>query len=172
MIRWTLRILGILVTIAIVVTAIGTRLPRDHVASGSATIGASREDVWHAITDVASGAGWRELKGVEIVSVGPPLRWMEVGKFGPTTFEQVEAQEPSRFVTGMVDTNQGFGGTWTYTLVPVPGGTRVTITEKGFVDNPFFRFLSRFVFGHYGTLEDYLRALGKKFGQDVTPTRL
>jgi uncharacterized protein YndB with AHSA1/START domain len=171
-IKGILRVLGVLVTIAIVITAIGTQLPRDHVASTSATISASREDVWQAITNVASAATWRDLQSVEIVSVGPPLRWMEVNKFGPTTFEQVEATAPVRFVARVADTDQGFGGTWTYTLVPVLSGTRVTISEKGFVSNPLFRFLGRFVFGYYGTQEDYLRALGKKYGQDITPTRL
>ena len=41
-------------------------------------------------------------------------------------------------------------------------GTRVSITERGEVYNPIFRFLSRFVFGHTGTMETYLRDLARK----------
>lgn len=40
---------------------------------------------------------------------------------------------------------------------------------EGWVANPLFRFLSRFVFGHYRTLESYARALGRRFNQEVTP---
>src|SRR5207253_11394629 len=101
-----------------------------------------------------------------------PLCWREVSKFGPITYEQVEAVPAQRFVSRIADTDQGFGGTWSFALTPDTGGTRVTITEDGFVSNPLFRFMSRFVFGYYGTQEAYLRALGKKYGQDVAVSRL
>jgi hypothetical protein len=47
----------------------------------------------------------------------------------------------------------------------------VTLTERGWIANPLFRFLSRFVFGYYRTQEGYLRALGKRLGETVTPAR-
>ncbi len=34
----------------------------------------------------------------------------------------------------------------------------VTITERGSVYNPIFRFMSRFIFGHTATVEAYLDA--------------
>ena len=48
-------------------------------------------------------------------------------------------------------------------------GSTLTITEDGEVRNLFFRFMSRFIFGHTGTLEAFLKSLGKKVGEDVTP---
>ena len=42
-----------------------------------------------------------------------------------------------------------------------------TITENGEIYNPFFRFMARFVFGYTATMETYLKALGKKFGEDA-----
>ena len=36
---------------------------------------------------------------------------------------------------------------------------RVTITEDGEVYNPIFRFMSRFVFGHAATLDEFVRDL-------------
>ena len=51
-----------------------------------------------------------------------------------------------------------------------PDASRVTITERGWVSNPIFRFVSRFVMGHTSTLDAYLRALGKHFGSEPTPT--
>jgi hypothetical protein len=53
----------------------------------------------------------------------------------------------------------------------VRDGTRVTITERGFVTNPIYRVMSRFVFGYHGAQEDFLRALGRWFGQDVALAR-
>ena len=50
------------------------------------------------------------------------------------------------------------------------GGSVVTITERGSVYNPVFRFVSRFILGHTATMETYLRSLGHRFGGDVTPT--
>ena len=55
--------------------------------------------------------------------------------------------------------------TWTFELAADADGTRVTLTERGEVDNPIFRFLSRFVFGQTGTIDSCLRALEAKFAQ-------
>jgi len=49
------------------------------------------------------------------------------------------------------------------------GGTKISVTEAGWIGNPIFRFLSRFVCGYYGTLDGYLKALGKRFGEAVQP---
>jgi hypothetical protein len=46
-----------------------------------------------------------------------------------------------------------------------PGTTRVTIMEDGKVYNPFFRFLSRYVFGYAQSMRAYLRDLGTDLGQ-------
>ena len=45
----------------------------------------------------------------------------------------------------------------------------MTITESGVIHNPLFRFLARFLFGYTGTADAYLRALGAKHGESVTP---
>jgi hypothetical protein len=172
MMKWALIIIGVLAGIVVLITIIGALLPRDHVASTSASIPAVPEDVWDAITDVAAAPEWRDLKSVEVLSTpGKPLRWREVSRFGPITLEQEEAIPHQRFVGRIADTDQGFGGTWTYEIEPLANGSRVTITERGFVTNPLFRFMSRFVFGYYGTQESYLRALGKKFGEEVVVVR-
>ncbi len=54
-------------------------------------------------------------------------------------------------------------------LSPADNGTRMRITENGEVPNVLFRFMSGFVFGHTGTMDTYLKALGRKFGEEVTP---
>jgi hypothetical protein len=63
-----------------------------------------------------------------------------------------------------------FGGTWTYELASDGTGTRISVTEAGWISNPIFRFMSRFLFGYYGSLDKYLKALGSRFGETVQPT--
>ena len=43
---------------------------------------------------------------------------------------------------------------------PEAGGTRLTITEDGFVKNPVFRLLSKTVFSPTASLERFLADLG------------
>jgi hypothetical protein len=68
---------------------------------------------------------------------------------------------------------QGFGGSWTWELVPTPaGGTRLTITERGEIYNPLFRLVGRFLYPPYATLEQYARDLSAALGDDALPERL
>ena len=170
--RWILIVLAVLAAILVVIVVVGALLPREHVASTSAQIAGAPSDVFHALTDVERFPTWRAVSNVELLdAVGGHRRWREVSRFGPLTFEEVESRPPQRLVSRIVDTDQGFGGTWTWDIDPFEGGSRVTITERGYVSNPVFRFMSRFVFGQHATQEEYLRALGRKFGRDVTAVR-
>jgi hypothetical protein len=58
-----------------------------------------------------------------------------------------------------------FGGTWTFEVEPVEDGATLRITENGYVTNPVFRFVSRFVLGYTTEIEKYLRSLAKKLGE-------
>ena len=72
-------------------------------------------------------------------------------------------------MTRIADPNLPFGGTWTYELTPqADGSTMLRITENGEIRNIFFRFVSRFLMGYTKTMEDYLNALGQKFGEKTT----
>lgn len=97
------------------------------------------------------------------------LRFREEGSHGTMTLEVMERVPDRLLVTRVADPQLPFGGTWTYELRPAPGGTEIEITERGFVKPPLFRALARYVFGHHRTLEQYLRALGRRFGEDVQP---
>ena len=169
-----LIVVGALVGLVLVITVIGAMLPRDHVATMSTTVAAPPDTVWAALTDVAAYPSWRnDLKSVEVVSKSP-LSWREISAQGPMTLA-VEAFEPPRLMVARItDQGQPFGGAWEYVVTPDSAGaakTRVTITERGWVSNPIFRFVSRFVMGHYSTLDTYLRALSRKFGAEVAPSR-
>jgi hypothetical protein len=69
-------------------------------------------------------------------------------------------------VTRIADPKLPFGGTWTFEIAPDSDGATLRITERGYVTNPFFRFMSRFVFSQTSTMETYLKSLAKKFGEE------
>ena len=75
-------------------------------------------------------------------------------------FERMDA--PRVLVTRITDAGLPFGGTWTSEIAPVPGGSRLRITEDGEIYNPLFRFMARFIFGYDGTIKLYLSALETK----------
>jgi hypothetical protein len=109
--------------------AVGLLLPRGHVETRSRVLAAPPDAVFAAIARVE-----------------PP-------------YEIVEAAPPRRLVTRVADPDLPYGGTWTFELAPEGSGTRLTITERGEVDNPIFRVLARFVFGHAATMDAYLDEL-------------
>jgi uncharacterized protein YndB with AHSA1/START domain len=154
-----------------VLTLVGSRLPRDHVASRRALIRRPPAEVFAAIQDFGRAAEWRgDVKRVSVLGeVGGRLRFREEGAHGAMTLEVMELVPGERLVTRIADPELPFGGTWTYELKPAAAGTEIEITERGFVKPALFRALARYVFGHHRTLEQYLRALGKRFGEDVAP---
>ena len=62
-----------------------------------------------------------------------------------------------------------FGGTWTIAIAPAADGSTITVREDGWVANPIFRFVSRFVLGHHATMDGILKQVAKELGE---PTNL
>ena len=172
--RWLLWIIGLITLLIVIVFAVGSLLPKTHVASVRARYNQPPQPLFDAILDVERAPDWRTgLDSVRLLTRDErPLRWQESSKFGTMTFVLDDVQPPTRLVSRIADTTQGFGGKWTYEIAPDAQGSVVTITENGEVYSPLFRFMSKFVFGHYRTLEQYARDLGKKFGEDVEPERV
>ena len=73
-------------------------------------------------------------------------------------------QPPRKQVLKIVDDGQPFGGTWTWQLEPNGSGTRLAITEAGFVKNPMFRFMGAMFWSPTDTIRDYLKALAAHLG--------
>jgi hypothetical protein len=142
--KWLLIIAGAVVVLIVVVVLIGALLPRDHVATRSARIPAPPDALWHTIADPGAFPEWRDEHAMAIDASEPPRR----------------------LVRGIADVTLPFGGTWEYLVEPDgDAASRVTITERGSVYNPVFRFVSRFVMGHTATLDAYLKALDSKFAR-------
>jgi uncharacterized protein YndB with AHSA1/START domain len=157
-------IAGLIALTAIVAIGVGSRLPIHHEVSRSLILHAQPADVYRVITDIAQAPQWRpNLRRVEMLrDVNGRRRYREHAKDGAVTYEIVAAEPPRTLITQIVDQNLGYSGSWTYSIAPHETGTLLTITEKGEVTNVFFRFMSRYVFGHATTIETYLKALGQR----------
>jgi hypothetical protein len=101
---------------------------------------------------------------------GRPAVSTETSKHGETILYELQQSRPPLAIERRIATeNLPYGGTWSFALEPVNGGTRVRITEDGEVYNPVFRFVSKFVLGQTATQDAYLKAMGKATGEDVQP---
>ena len=168
--KWLMIVVGILAASILIVLAIGAMLPKQHTVTRKAHYRQPPAAIWQAITDFSKFAEWR--KGVERVEPLPTGNghggWVEYVKgAGRIPLAITESVPPQRLVTRIADPNLPFGGTWTYEIAPIDGGSLLRITENGEVRNPIFRFVSQFIFGQHATMDQYLKDLGAKFGEPV-----
>jgi len=142
----------------------GTALPEAHSATMSTTVPAPPAEVFALISDPMRAAEWRsDVTSVSSLGVVDGLpRYLEQG-WDPLTIEIRASEAPTRLVSAVVD-HPDFGGTWTWQLEPVEGGTEVTVTEDGEIYNPIFRVFMVHVFGETATMEGHLHALERHFG--------
>lgn len=167
--KWVLIVVGVIAGLIALMAIIGSLMPKGHTASRSAVINKPPEVLWQTMLDCEAFPQWRaDVKAVEVLPDRDGHKiWREDGKNGKMTLEAIDASPPSRLVMKIADPDLPFGGTWTYELQANSGGTLVTITEDGEVYNPIFRFMGRVFFSQSATIETYLKALGKKYGEDV-----
>jgi uncharacterized protein YndB with AHSA1/START domain len=141
---------------------IGLALPRAHVAARRAVLAAPPEAVWAALTDLDAQPRWR--RGLAAIERLGERRFRERSRQGAITFEVTEERPRELRITQIADDKLPFGGRWIYELAPEGAGTRLTITEDGFIKNPVFRLLGRTVFKAASTLEAFLHDLGAHLG--------
>lgn len=171
--KWLVIIGGAVAGLAALVIIVGAFLPRDHVATVAARILAPPDEVWRTITTPEEFPRWRpDVARVDMLAPGPNgPSWREHSRHGAITMVVDVAEPPHHLIARIADDHLPFGGYWDYRVEPDgAGASRVTVSEHGWVSNPLFRFVSRYVMGHTGSLEQYLRALGKKYGAETTPT--
>ncbi|MGD0403306.1 MAG: SRPBCC domain-containing protein [Candidatus Acidiferrales bacterium] len=165
-------LLCVLVALVGVVAIIGSLLPKEHTATRVALFHQPPEAIWSAITDSPKFPEWRKsVRGVETLpAVNGKPSWREFDKYDHSIpYEVVESTPPQRLVTRIADPDLPFGGTWTYEITPqANGSSTLRITENGEIRNVFFRFAARFFIGYTKTMDDYLNALGGKFGEKTT----
>jgi hypothetical protein len=165
-------VVALLVLIVLVVVTVGAFLPQQHISTCAARFEQSPDAIWEAITDYGKFPAWRKdvVRVEALPDVNGKPAWREFARQGGSIPYQVMVMVPPRaLVTRIADPKLPFGGTWTYEISsPADGGSLLRITEDGEIYNPIFRFVSRFVLGYTRTQEEYLQALGAKFGHSVT----
>jgi uncharacterized protein YndB with AHSA1/START domain len=167
---WLLMPVALLTSLIFIITAVGLSIPRQHVASRTLRTHQSPEIVWRAITDYEGQPAWRkEMKGVERLPDKDGREvWREIYENdSPITLETAEAEAPRRLVRTIADEGGPFSGRWEYDIKADGDGSRLTITERGEVPNPFFRFASRFLIGHTYFMEKFQKDLAAKFGEEA-----
>ena len=163
-----------LVALLGIVFLIGLALPRNHRATSSITLAKPPAEVWAVVRDLGALQGtWKDLRSARrLPEEGGREVWEQNAGGFPLRLVVEESRPPARLVTRIdAPPDAAFGGTWTYQLDAEPSGTRVTVTEDGFVRNPLFRVMMA-IGGVHRTADGYLRALGAKLGQEVEPVHL
>jgi len=165
-------LVALLALIVLVVVTIGAFLPQQHISTCAARFQQPPTAIWQAITEYEKFPAWRKdvLRVETLPEVDGKPVWRELDRHGGSIPFRVMVMVPPRvLVTRIADPKLPFGGTWTYEISSqADGGSLLRITEDGEIYNPIFRFAARFVIGYSRTQEQYLQALGTKFGQSVT----
>lgn len=170
LLKLVIGLLAAPLVLALLVVAAGLFLPREHRVVRVLHLKAAPERVWELVSDHAKDPAWREDVAATVRLAdrdGQPV-WEDQYRNGQhIAYRTLEQRPPSRLVRRIVD-QERFGGTWTYEVAPEGAGTRLRITEDGWVGVPF-RVLAKVAIGHATTLEAYERALARHLGEDAAP---
>jgi len=169
--KWLLRIGLGLAGLVGVVLGVGSLRPRNHTVTRNVEFSKPPEQVWALILDRLNQPSWRlDVTKVEsAVSPNGKPRWKETMSDGMVVTMEERSLEPvSKLVVDIADPDLPFGGTWTYRLSATAKGSRLQITENGFVKPAMHRFVMIFM-DPAATMNQYLTYLGQKLGETVTP---
>jgi hypothetical protein len=158
---------GVLLLIALLVVVTGYLLPTRHVVSRSASFATTPERLYALI---AGPQNWRPgvAQSVFVDGADHRLILQETDRQGQTiSYEQTDVI-PTRSLKRRIATEGlPYRGSWIYELTPNGALTTLTITEDGEVDNPFFRFVARFIIGYTKSIDTYLGDLAGAVGRSA-----
>jgi uncharacterized protein YndB with AHSA1/START domain len=170
--RWILWSITLFMLLLGAIVIAGGLVAREHQIARTVELPAPPEAVFAAIANLEAMPAWRpEVVRVERApgETGAPPAYREYSVRGVVTWAVLENRPPARLAVRIAGAGPGFEGTWTFDVAPAPGGTRLTVTERGEIDNPVFRFLSRFVVGYGQGLDAYLDALARHLDRPAAP---
>ncbi len=163
--KWILIVLAVAAALVAIIFVIGSMKPRDHVASISFTVGQPDSVVWATVSDFEKVPEWNHDLVQSVRRIGDvdgrPAYREKYGGFEVTNVVR-ELVPNRRFVRDILPEGS-FSGSWTVELAPSGSSTKVTITERGRVDNPFFRGMMAFS-DPRATMLKYESALKRKLG--------
>lgn len=175
MLKWILALLAVLTLLVAAPFVAGQFVPTGHVAASSVNLSHPVDTVWTIVHDLGGyPSWWTDVKSSRREpDAGDREVWVQTDAHDQAiALEVVESVSQRLLITQTADDKLPFSGRWTYTVELVEGRTRVTIVEEGEIFNPIFRFLARYFIGHHGTIDRCLEALGRHFGEEITPTHV
>ncbi|MES2521555.1 MAG: SRPBCC family protein [Gemmatimonadota bacterium] len=158
---WILFVMGTIAAVVIALIVGGLTTPRAHVASRIVRLRAAPETVWALVRDVGSYASWRpDVQSIVVDGA----EWEESSPRRSMRFGITQDQPPVRFGMRMLDDDLPYTGEWLWEIEADGDGSRVTLTERGEVGNPVFRFIGTQMIGHTRSIDAVLRALAIRVG--------
>lgn len=139
---------------------VGAALPAGHVVTESRTVPAPLDAVWARIVDFDHQEGWRSTVS-DVRAVGGTIE--EIDAWGDVLALAVEERVEGERLVLRVLGDGAFGGTWTFTLAPEDGGTKVQITEIGEIRPPLLRVVAKLAFDLHETARTWLADLERSF---------
>jgi uncharacterized protein YndB with AHSA1/START domain len=162
-------VIAALIVAALVCYIAGSQMPREHRSVVIATFKASRATVWTAITDYAAmPSWWPAVKSVRVEKLpdGTELTWNKDSHGQEIPFRTGESRVNEKLVRVIAVEKAEkipFGGTWTFELADAPGGgTRLMLTEDGFINPAIFRAVAKWFIGLDATQKDFVANLEKR----------
>jgi Polyketide cyclase / dehydrase and lipid transport len=156
--KWILITIALLIAISLLIYLIGYLMPVKHTATISHHFSNPPSEIWKTVTSFGEYTTWR--KDVKKVEAMDNQNWNELSSHGDNVHYSMEKiEEEKRLVTRIMSKDLPYGGFWTFELKADGNGTQLQITESGEVYNPLFRFMSKYIFGHDGTLKNYIKNL-------------
>ncbi|MBL0935385.1 MAG: SRPBCC family protein [Rhizobiaceae bacterium] len=150
--------MGILITVAICIVALGSLLPETRTGGADQVVAAPVAAVVAIITDVERQAEWRsEVRSIELDGAS----WIETTTYG----ERIRFTWTDRSANRLAlrfQSDRGYTGEWTAELTPAPEGTRIVVQELARISNPVGRLMARILFDPAAFSKRYLESLAKR----------
>lgn len=147
----------------------GSTLPEKHVAAGVVEIAAPVSDVFELQADPTRGKEFRDdlQEVLNHKSLGGGrASWTEVWKDGNSfDFEITEYRSERLLMITIQDRKGVFHGSWRFQFEGIEDGTRVTLTEEGFIPHAFYRGMFQIIASKDATLNAHLKKLKAHFEQ-------
>lgn len=155
----------------------GRNLPREIESRSSVTLVAQPDTVFQTIRKIGNHpTWWSDIRTVRQVPGRRRETWEQNvgGGVGLVTVEIIQLVDGQQLTTRVTSSEEGagdslsWGGTWNYRVASTASGTRVTITEKLWIDPPLLRVWMK-LRGRYRTVDTFLTSLAAQFGEIATP---
>ncbi len=165
--KWILIILAAVVIVGLAISLVGTLLPREHKVTRATHFKCPPSLLYAVVHDFAAYPAWNSnAQTVEMLApTNGRAAYRVISRHGAVTYVVTDDLPAEKLVLKIADENLPYGGSWNYAFTSDRSGTRLEITEQGFIKKPVFRFFARFVFGYTRSIETCFRDLKRKLGE-------